>query len=387
MSVDRQADFDVLVVADCRFAGGSTGALVADVTAMAALGLRVGLLFVRSAYLDDARDPPNPKALGLRDLDGVTALQPGCTASAPLVFLHHPLVFFHGIEETATLTSARTVVITHHPPFRADGSLEYDPMATLLRIRRALGLWARFAPISGVVRAQLSSFAPLIPLSEVDWPNIFDPDDWPVTRQALSGDRLTIGRHGRADPLKWPATGAQINASLSGQDNRRIRVLGCPVAALEARGADLTGWEVLDFGTEPVHAFLNTLDVFVYHVHDNWVEAFGRVVAEALFCGRICVLDPRLEATFGPLATYCTPLDTNDVLRRLSDDATATRTRALENRAIAIGQYGQSTLSARLDRFRRDPGVRHRGAGSTAPATVLRKLAGLYRRGSKQTAP
>ncbi len=374
--------FDVLVVADGRFSGGSTAALVADVTALAGQGLQVGLLFVRSAYLDDSRDPMNPAALALCDLNGVTRLAPGQAARAPLAFLHHPLVFSYGIEERARLSADRAVIVTHHAPFRNDGSLEYDPVITARRARRALGLahtpW--FAPISGVVRRQLASFAPLLRMSSEDWPNIFDPDDWPARRPILQGGRLTIGRHGRADALKFPATGPEIDASLPAGPDISVRVLGCPAEALAAKGAHPETWEVLPFGAEPVADFLNSLDVFVYHYHPKLTEAFGRTVLEAVLCGCACLADPRLEPTFGDLIDYCDPADTRAALDRITADPEAARTRAARARARAIEIYGNQSLGPRWERLCADPGSARRVTGAVPPATVLRKLAGLYRR-------
>jgi glycosyltransferase involved in cell wall biosynthesis len=372
--------FDVLVVADPRFAGGSTAALVSDVTAMAGLGLSVGLSFVRSAYLDDARDPVNAKALALADLDGVTLLDPATPARSALAFLHHPLVFFRGIEETLSLSAERCVIVTHHAPFRADGSLEWDPIATRRRARQATGLAAWFAPISGVVRAQLASFEPLIRQSSADWPNIFDPADWPQTRAALSGPDLIIGRHGRPDPLKFPATGAEIDAALPASDKVRVRVLGCPAEALLARGAHPDRWEVLEFGAEPVVEFLNSLDVFTYHYHPNWLESFGRTVAEAILCARPCLLDPRLAPTFGDMAQYCRPEETAGALRRLADDPAATMVRAQAARRTALRRFGASQMEARLAALRQDVGVAAHDGASVPRARAFRKLVGLYRR-------
>ncbi|MBU2960335.1 glycosyltransferase family 1 protein [Citreicella sp. C3M06] len=374
------AVFDILVVADPRFSGGSTSALVADVTAMAELGASVGLVFVRSGYLDDARDAENPKALALADLDGVTRISPGTEARAGLAFLHHPLVFFRGIEERLTLSAERSVIVTHHAPFRSDGSLEWDPVVTRRRARLATGLSAWFAPISGVVRAQLASFAPLIRQSSGDWPNVFDPGDLAPTRPALLGPPLTIGRHGRPDPLKFPATGPEIDASLPAENGTRVRVLGCPTEALIARGAHTDRWEVLPFGAEPVAQFLNSLDVFTYHYHPNWLEAFGRTVAEAMLCERPCLLDPRLKATFGDMASYCQPHEVADALRRMAAAPDAALARAAAARDTALRRYGAAGMAQRLEALRRDRGDAGRAGASTPAMRVARKAVGLYRR-------
>lgn len=374
------ANFDVLVIADSRFAGGSTAALVADVTAMAGLGMTVGLNFVRSAYLDDARDHPNPAALALADVDNVTLLDPSVEAHAELAFLHHPLVFFRGIEEQLRLSADRTVIVTHHAPFRSDGSLEWDPIATLLRARRFTRLTPWFAPISGVVRAQLASFAPFVRQTSADWPNVFDPGDWPDERLVLTEDVVRIGRHGRADPLKFPATSAEIDAALPASEKVHVRVLGCPSKELAAKGAHPERWEILPFGAEPVPAFLNSLDIFTYHYHPNWLEAFGRTVVEAALCGRPCLLDPRLKPTFGDMADYCSPPETADAIARLAANPAQTRIRAARARETAQERYSTAAIGARLDALRSDMGDVSRDAKSANSGQVVRKLAGLYRR-------
>jgi hypothetical protein len=374
------ATFDVLVVGDARFQGGTTAAMAADVTAFSALGLRVGLLFVRSAYLDDSRDPPNSAALALTDLPGVTRLTSGQPARARLAFLHHPMVFFRGIEEYAPLAVDQAMLVAHHAPFRADGSLEYDPLAALRHIRARFGLQARIAPVSGTLRRQLQGFAPLVRLTSEDWPNVFDTDRWPRGPDILSGSGVTIGRHGRVDGLKWPGTGQNVMASLPAGPGVHVRVLGCPQPDLKERGADISQWEVLPFGAETPLAFLHSLDVFIYHYHRDLIEAFGRTVAEAALTGRYCVLDPRLRATFGDVFDYCTPAEVGAVLARLRADPVAARHRADHAARDMRARYGLDSVAGRLDRLARDRGTIARRGAETGVFSVIRKMAGLYRR-------
>ncbi len=373
---------DVVVVADGRFAGGATSALVTDVKGLAGLGLRVGVLFVRSCYLDDSRDVMNPAAQALLTLEGVTAINPKQVVCAPLAFLHHPLVFFHGIEEQAQLQVERAIVVAHHAPFRNDGSLEYDPIATVRRAQRALGLakvpW--FAPIAPGVRQQLASFAPLLRMTSEDWPNIFDTNEWPTQRKIFQQDHTVIGRHGRADPLKFPATGAEINAALPVHSKTTVRLLGCPTDALAAKGAAVEHWDIVPFGGAPVVAFLNSLDVFVYHYHPNLTEAFGRTVVEAMLSGCACILDPRLRGTFGDMAHYCDPTDTAAVLAQMRADPAGTQAQVDWAREQAASIYGLASLGPRLQRFQMDVGTTERAEATVPPLTTVRKWAGLYRR-------
>ena len=63
--------FDVLMIAEPRFAGGTSSALVTDVQALSELGVRVGLLFVNSHYLRDGIDLANQQVLDLLRLSNV----------------------------------------------------------------------------------------------------------------------------------------------------------------------------------------------------------------------------------------------------------------------------------------------------------------------------
>ena len=375
--------FDVLIIGDARFQGGTTTAMASDVSALAALGARIGLLFVQSNFLSDLRDPPNPLALELADLEAVTLLSDGAAARGEVAFLHHPQVFFQGFPERACLSSDRAVIVAHHAPFRADGSLEYDPISSVRRARAAIGLRPWFAPVSGLIRNQLQSFAPLIRLTSEDWPNTFNIDDWREGPDIFVAPEIVIGRHGRADRLKWPETGSEIDASLPAGPDCRVRVLGCPAPELRADGANLDDWEILEFGAENVQDFLHSLDIFVYHYHPNLVEAFGRTIAEAALSGRLCLVDPRLEPVFGEAAVYCRPEEVAEFIGRFRSDPVGARKQARKGAALIKDWFGLQSVERRLAGLREDQGTVARAESAVAPLRTAKKLVGLYRRRSK----
>ena len=214
------------MVADPRFSGGTAAALVSDVRAFSALGLRVELLTIDSRFFGGAADRPNAEVLALPDLPGVVLVEG--SASADTAFLHHPLAFFHGIRERVAVTARRAVLVAHHPPFPGDGSLEYSPLATNRRVRATFGCWPWWAPVSGVVRAQLRSFSPLLTMTSEDWVNTFDAAGWRAARPVFETPRATVGRHGRTDVLKWPDTAADVVPPLAPGPGWTTRVMGCP---------------------------------------------------------------------------------------------------------------------------------------------------------------
>lgn len=376
--------YDVVCVIDPRFEGGTAAALASDVGALLDAGRSVGLVEVTSPYLGTAQ---KARSKTMARLCADTRLQ--CLDHASLgkvtartTFLHHPMTFFYGLDHQINIEAQQTFLVAHHLPFRGDGSLQYDPVATTWRARGATGTRPVWAPVSGICRQQLQSFRPLIRLASQDWPNVFDVDDWVPKQRSFSSRTLTVGRHGRADPLKWPESAADIAASLPNLPGTEIRVMGAPLADFQRMGVDLAHWDVLAFDAEPVAEFLDQLDVFVYHFHPDSSESFGRTVAEAMLMGAVCILDPRLEPTFGDLAIYCPPVETAHVIEKLRADPVAAQKLVAHARATIAKRHAVESVPDRLDALMSGTRMQSGDSPRTAsPAEVLRKTAGMIRRG------
>lgn len=375
------ADVDILLVADPRFSGGSSTALIADARAFLDLGATVGLLLVTSRFFADPTDQPNPDVLALLDEAGVTPIESGATVKTKTAFLHHPLPFYHGVPEHAVMSADQVVLVVHHPPFRGDGSMEYNPLQTQAEIARKFGQSPLWAPVSGAIRAQLRSFAPLIRMTNTDWVNAFDIAGWRPERKGFDGPTPVVGRHGRPDPLKWPDRASDIEASLNLGPDWSTHVLGCPREHLRDQGVDMTGWTVLDFNAAPVGGFLNDIDVFSYFYSDLWFEAFGRTVTEAMLMERPCILDPRLQANFGDLAQYCAPSEVRAAANRLRADPAETRRKSAQVRERIVRQYGTQSIGERLAALAIDHGtISRKGPIFAGPVQTVRKGIGLMRR-------
>ncbi|AJE47787.1 glycosyltransferase family 1 protein [Celeribacter indicus] len=378
-------DLDILLVSDPRFTGGTSAALLADVAAFRALDLRVGLMAVDSGFFARSGEPPNPAVLALFDA-GVVPVPDGQSVRAQSAFFHHPMAFRAGLREGLDLRAGTAVLVAHHPCFRGDGSLEYNPVGTAGVIRRQFGVTPVFAPVSGVVRQQLASFAPLIRLTAENWINVFDVESWTPRRPVFSDAVPVVGRHGRPDALKWPDRPEDVVAPLTPGPDWRTRLMGVPERDLAALGVDLTPFEVVGFGEEPVPQFLDSLDVFAFFHHARWVEAFGRTVAEAMLMARPCVLDRRMQPTFGPLAYYCRPAEAPALMERLRAAPLATRARAERVREVVRLRYSAASVAGRLARLEAGRGRAFDvGPRAQRPHVVLRKVLGLMRRSRAAT--
>ncbi|WP_425072735.1 glycosyltransferase family 1 protein [Sagittula sp. S175] len=380
---------DVTLVTDPRFMGGTAQAFRTDVRAFLDAGLRVGLMFFHCGQFFRATDADNPALLELLDLPGIERAPQRTKA----LFLHNPQIF--GAAQLASMdlrlqlpSAPRTFIVAHHPPFLGDGALCYDPLTTTRAINRRLMARSslEWLPVSGLVRHQLNSFQPLLKLSPEDWPNSFDTEQWQPSRPRLTGPTLTIGRHGRADPAKWPDTAMAIAATLPSAPDIHVRVLGADPAFFAQKGVDTRNWEILPFGSEPPAAFLDSLDVFSYFHSAQWREAFGRTVAEAMMMQVPCLLDPELRPTFGPHALYPRPDDVPAILQQIRSAPLPHIDRATSASKWCRAQFDAQAAASRLGRLMTTPASR--GSLSTDrsrdPLCAARKWIGFQRRLRRQ---
>jgi len=93
---------------------------------------------------------------------------------------------------------------------------------------------------------------------------------------------FTVGRVSRDVPEKHHETDPQLYRDLVAE-GCRVRIMGgtCLSSSLE----NLPGVELLPALAEPAEQFLQTLDCFYFRTADSWVEAFGRVIIEAMASG------------------------------------------------------------------------------------------------------
>lgn len=349
--------FDIIFVADPRFEGGSSTAMVVEMAQAARMGLRTGLLMLRGPIIRHPF-PVHPQIRRLLDEGAVERIDPAQALAARLVLVHHPSVLEHPLSPRPRIHAGQLAIVLHHPARDAAGAVQYDLDRVLRHARMAFDLQPDagasailLAPVSAVVRHGLP--APLPQGAQVmpeDWANLIDLADWPVRglRTCAEGDRFVLGRHARPDRKKWPDTAAEAFAAWPTPPGWRMRALGADAALLSDYGVLPSGWELLPFNAEPVLDFLHTLDAWVYFHASAWSEAFGRATLEAMACGVPVVLDPLFRPLFGEAALYGAPEEVEPLLRRLAQDPAFWAERAAAGRRFAETTHGVDLLAGRI---------------------------------------
>ncbi len=299
--------FDIIVVTDPRFQGGTSSAVAAEIMAATRAGYRVGLVSYEAANLRQPF-PFNSRLRRLVDRKDLTPIFPGTPVHCTLAILHNP--FVAGLEpvEPLNIIAQKRLVIAHHPPIDALGCPSYDLEATIRNAQEILGGAADWGPVGPNARAAFRTCPNAPDLLAQDWSNVIDFDAWRHVPPVRAASRVTIGRHARADLRKLPGSRDEFVKIYGDGSKANVDLLGCAPQSLSMLAPILPNWTLRPFGQMPVRDYLDGLDAFVYYHRNDWIEAFGYAIIEAMARGVPCVLPPSFAPSFAE-AAQIVPLD------------------------------------------------------------------------------
>ncbi|MFF5293427.1 hypothetical protein [Paractinoplanes globisporus] len=370
--------YDVAILSDFRYPGGTSASIAAEVHAQAEAALSTVLVHVPS--------PHQPKTLPfsprISDLlrDGVATLaRDEEPVRCRLLLVRQPRIFTEDLAVIPRIQAERTVMVINQPPGDAGNPFRYYDFAAVRdRVHRYFGPRVEWAPISSQVRDQVRQVEPEARLADADWHEIIDVAHWWRDRDGFVGDVPVIGRHGRADPVKWPLDPSEIQRAYPVEGDFRVRVLGGGEIAVRRLGHRPDNWDVVPFGAESPEEFLRTIDFFVYFHDPDLVEAFGRTILEAMASGVPVIIGEHFRPTFADAALYATPSGVAGLVRELYADPARYRAVAGRAREFAEQRYGHQSHLARLAGFgirpRISPAPGSAGVGSGGAAATRRVL-------------
>jgi hypothetical protein len=126
----------------------------------------------------------------------------------------------------------------------------------------------------------------------------------------------------------------------------------------------------LPFSWDGSAAFLRSLDFYVYFHSDEWSEAFGRTILEAMATGLVVILPVQFEELFADAAVYAAPAQVERVVKRFAGDPAAYAEQAARARAHVETRYTAGRFVGRLRSMGVTPGVAAAGSISSVLAPL-----------------
>ena len=315
----------VIMGSELRMQGGSLESCIQEIRATRAAGHGMGV-FEMYRYDFGAKGSQQSMLAELRDeIDGdqVRAIVYGEKVSCDLLILRYPPILEHRQRYVPHIDAREIKVIVNQSPlldYTGRGIRRYHLKQCADNLRFQFGKDAVWYPIGPAIRDVLNSHHAdelgHIDLSPHDWNNLIHLPDW--KRPARTPHhKLRIGRHSRDSYVKWPATREDIRAAYPETDSIEVHILGGAGSALKLIGSKPSNWVVQEFNAMSPKAFLAELDIFVFFTHPECVEAFGRVILEAMAVGVPVILPESYRPVFGDSALYATPQTAIEVARGL----------------------------------------------------------------------
>jgi len=315
--------FDVVIVSDFRLLGGSTLSSAEEIKAQLRGGLKTGLIQL-NRYDYDANRKINKKIRDLVDGDKVQFVVYGEKISCDVLIIRYPPVLQEKQRFVPDVEARDVRIIVNQTPYShygEGGEIRFDILRCQQRVRELFGKEGVWHPIGPLVRNALLQYhadeLSSIHLSDQDWHNIINIDEWRRKERPQKSSVIKIGRHSRGDAVKWPSNKDVLLSVYPDSSEFEIRVLGGADVPRKILGKLPSNWRVYAFNELDPKEFLADLDVFVYFTHEHWVESFGRVILEAMAAGVPVILSPHYRQQFGDAAIYAEPSQVVQEIRAL----------------------------------------------------------------------
>ncbi len=345
--------YDILMVGDLRFPGGTGAAIAHEMAACSLAGYRCGVINVKAAVLHFPH-PINPKIRRLIDDGEVDLLDPEAAFDCLLCLVYHPQTLTNLPLKPLRIRAEIKRLIVNHPCLDGRGKPFYDWSSIVRHAEALFDGEVDWTPVGPMVRQQWPRLISPPPLADHDWPGIIDATAWRQEVKAASvherpNGHFTIGRHSRPDPMKWPDTPEQLLEIYPADPEVGVKILGGGPFLDELADPMPPHWQVWAFNQLESAELLRNIDLFVYYHHSQWVEAFGIAILEAVAAGCVAVLPPHFEEVFGSAAIYAEPAGVMDEIERLRGSPKARQLQSDEAISLVQDHFSYEAHHRRLE--------------------------------------
>src|SRR5690606_5258304 len=290
--VSKRSSFDVVFISHFGLSGGNTSANVADIRVCRDQGLTIGLLH-HPVYQWGPDAPIDSRVAELVDGASVRVIGLDEEVACDVAVVRLPTALMRPLERRPAISAGHTVVIANQTPFKfygPDGPRE--PVWDVATVDENIGAWlgrptwyAGGPLVHAVLTGHHAEEVARVDLAPAPWNESIDIDDWRLAGRRAPDGRIRIGRHSRDHRLKWPEDPETLLQCYPDRDPFDIRVLGGAEVPTRVLAGLPANWTVAPFGSLTPREFLAEIDLMVYFIAADGLEAFGRAPLEAMAAG------------------------------------------------------------------------------------------------------
>lgn len=346
--------FDVVMASEFRLLGGTNMSNIEEIKAQKKMGLKTGLVQL-NRYNIKAKRETNPNVRDLIDGDSVQMLVYGEKITCDVLIIRHPPILKDWQKYVPDIDAGCVRVIANQTPkkeYSETGETLYHLEEVDKRVKEYFHKTPVWHPIGPLIRDILlkehADELTKIHLDEDDWINIIDVSEWRRSSRPKN-NVIKIGRHSRDQYVKWPISKEELLNVYPDDPEYEIHVLGGATVPEKLLGSLPDNWRVQQFGDIHPRDFLRDMDVFIYYTHPELIEAFGRVIFEAMAAGVPVIIPPNYETLFQDAAIYAEPDEVKDKIKQLMHDDDYYQAQVDKALAYVEEHFGYSKHASRLE--------------------------------------
>ena len=241
---------------------------------------------------------------------------------AKLVIVRQPGILEYVERQECSVRARRGAIIANTTPvFPGGKDVAFDLIRCAENFERLFDCDARVYPESGVTRNLLNDLGYGSLLEKNNWAGMAPTRFQPMPLSDPDRKRPVVGRHSRDHWSKWPERLETAQQTYFNPDAYDTAILGgIDEIPYKIPQPSLSATRVIPFGEEDPVEFLKGIDFFIHYPSSAGKESFGMSTVEALASGRVAVLPPYMETTFGSAALYCDAADVERLVHELWSD-------------------------------------------------------------------
>ena len=315
--------FDIIVATDFRLKESSTINCVEEIKVQKKMGIKTGLVQL-ARYDQNSKLKINSKVLDLLDGDKVQMIVYGEKVTCKSLIVRHPPVLQERqIFIPDIIANKVNVVIDQVPGHNGEpsGAAVYDLEKFRKNLLEYFGQEGTWYVSDSLVRENLYKYyaeqLKFINLSAEYWVNIIDVDEWRSYEKRLTSYKTKIGRHSRKQDNNWPADLQELFAVYPNSNKYEVHLLGGVKKIKRLVGSVPKHWNLMEFDSMSLKAFLSDLDVFVYYTKRERIKALDWEIIEAMAVGLPVITLPIYQNIYGNAAVYAEPASVKSAIDEL----------------------------------------------------------------------
>ena len=344
--------FDVIYLTDFNQRAKYSLKTLQEMKNAVGAGLRVGYMHLNSPQTVKRGDI-QPELFEMQLQGVVTQVAETDRAETKLMLVHDSAIGMFLDQFQSTVTVRRGVVVHDSATLLKDAVKKNSAHpATVLR-----HLDASFTSSFSIVGAdpdsheELRAYVPQQRLLNDYWKNPIDVEKGNVRNPGVPH---VVGFHSFGNKYRWPSTRETFQQVYTFDDHTTI-FYGNVTPVRNMLGDDVINEEqVVNTDRETLATFLKKIDFWVYYPHQRLGHHPWTAVLEALHAGKVVILPPALNGTYGDAAIYANPEDVASLVSEYSDDASAYVEQARRAQRFFEQNYSVNAYVARLKSLGRE---------------------------------